>query len=111
MIKPTEIFVDGNREIHFMGSYVGVCFRGKETVDTIVKEGRKYTATVFVKSFEAPYVSFVVLREFGDGTRGVDEDSSVDGGLGSLQEVKKVAKELSMAAEYIENRYWQEPIV
>ena len=98
-MAPKIVILD-EKEVHLMGSYVGVVWNTHPERRQIKGEdGLTYRAEVPVRSGD-PYIDFISIREYDNDTPVEDEDSPVQGGL-SVDAAARVAIELTEAIEYI----------
>lgn len=88
-----------SKEIHMIGSYVGVCWNLKILNTRQEFNGRPQTLSLFERSGQ-PYLDFVWLRVDGSGTWWEDDDSPVSGGFG-VEHAGSIITELLWAIEYI----------
>jgi hypothetical protein len=102
-VVPTRIVQDTSREVeaHMMGEYVAVAWSMRKEKVPVEIHGQKTSAEIWVRlSIKEPYIAFYWVREYS-GVPCIAEDSSVAGGLSTVS-ARVVAKELTMAAAYIE---------
>lgn len=101
MPTPTRIFKDNGRqmEAHIFGEYVAVCWSLTKSREFAMIEGEELTRVQYARSGK-PYIDFVSIRKFGDGSEAIDDDSPVAGGIGP-DTSDRVIKELTLAVEYL----------
>ena len=95
------------REVHMMGSYVGVCLRIEQEKKVIMQDGIKYLGETWVRNDSIPpYIDFLDIRQDKDGVAYKDDDSPVRGGL-SVNNAIQIAQELAEAIHYIQSKGWE----
>ncbi len=101
MKKPVGVFEIDQREIHMVGTRVGVCWN-LEMKEIQVKTEDGLATGWMPKRIGKPYIDFLTIRkEEGTGTYYKDEDSPVACGL-SLEEASAVLQELADAIFYLD---------
>ncbi len=99
MIEPVKV-VTTDRLLHMMGDTVAVVWNTKTEQRHVMMDGLDFVGSVEVPNGK-PYIDFVDVRQDkDDGTFYEDDDSPVAGGM-DPKFATKVAKELLLAVEYI----------
>ena len=94
-------YILGDKEIHMMGQYVGVCWNLSKATKQVQVQGETFSRQVKHRTGKA-YIDFVSIRETRTGEFYQDDDCPVDGGL-NLQEAIVIKQELEAAIEYLSN--------
>ena len=100
-----KIHILDEKEVHLMGSYVGVVWNTlleKKQIKGV--DGITYRAEVPVRSGE-PYIDFITVREYENDTPVEDEDSPVQGGL-NTKAAAQIITELYDAISYIDGKVY-----
>lgn len=103
-MEPKIVILD-EKEVHLMGSYVGVVWNVEKKQKTIKGEdGMTYRGEIAVRTGE-PYIDFITIREDGEGEPFEDEDSPVQGGL-DTKAAAQIITELYDAISYIDGKVY-----
>ena len=101
-----EIVILDEKEVHLMGTYVGVIWNVEKKQKTIKGEdGVTYRGEIAVRT-GGPYIDFITIREDGEGEPFEDEDSPVAGGL-NTKAAAQIITELYDAISYIDGKVYE----